>query len=180
MAGSSASRRSSEALFTLLCALFLSSCATTEIQSKKDTTYRERLIKTAVVSQVHMNLRDDFGKGFAGLFEERLSAALIARGVQVIVISIDELGLDASAVDQRIAEFGPSTVLFVTPVGTLRDGYGGVQTVRFNVSVGPPARTRARVWRASVEMKGVGSGAKAKAATLARDIISKLTKDGLL
>ena len=169
-------------LAVMLLALALTSCMSTEIRSKKDSAYRERLTKTAIVSQVQMNLRDDFGERFASLFEEGLSAGLIARGVEVIVISIDELGLDARDVDRRIAQFGATTVLFVTPVGALRDGYtGGVREVRFNLSVGPPARSSARVWRASIEFKSGGViSVETRAARLARDIISKLTEDGLL
>ena len=137
------------------------------------------MTKTAIVSQVRMVMKNDLGEDFPSLFEEKLAAGLTARGVQVLIVAFDELGLDPTVVDQRLAQFGPSTVLFVRPVGSLRDGYGNVNAVRFDVSVGPPARSSARVWRASVELKGMGS-AETKAATLARDIISKLMEDGLL
>lgn len=159
----------------------LAGCARTTIQSKKNEAYKEKLVKTAIISSVQQHVKDDLGSGFAQAFEEKLSAGLTARGVKVLVIAIDELGLDASVYDKKLAEFAPSTVLVVRPVGSLREGYGQVRAVRFDVSVGPRSKSAARVWRASVELRvGDFTNVEMKAKTLAEDIIAKLIEDELL
>jgi hypothetical protein len=125
-------------------------------------------------------MRDDFGKGFAQLFEGELSTRLAARGIQVLVISADELGLDPSVYARRMAEFAPRSVLSILPLGGVRKEEGGYITQRFDITVGPPAPALPRVWRAAVTIHGGDASAKTKAVKLAGDILAKLLEDGLL
>ena len=170
------------ALAPILSVCVLSGCMSTEIKTRKDSAYHEKLTRTAVYSTVQATMHDGFGAGFASAFESQLAAALIAHGVEVIVVAVDELVLDTRLYEQRITEFAPRTVLSISPISSTRDGYtGAITAVLFDVAIGPPDPFPPRVWRAAVEIRAstvVAPDKKGK--KLADDLIAKLVEDGLL
>jgi hypothetical protein len=177
--GLDSARQSCIVFGALLMAMpFLVACAaSTSISSRKDTDVTETLVNVAVVSFVERAL----GAEFARAFERKVRGRLAERVTKIVVITVDDLGLEPDEFRRRVQENRPDHVIDIRPRRDVRDGYGNLRSVEFDVGVRRTYATRL-LWRASVEFN---PGARVRsveerADVLAHDIVERLAEDGLL
>jgi hypothetical protein len=160
----------------ILCTATLAACApSTRITSNRSTDYAGEPRRLFVISQASM----DFGKEFGDAFDQGLIAIGKECGATVQVSDMTALELDQKIHLERLKAFGPDAVLMVRRSGGMRNAYGHVMSLDFDVMLGDPNTNKA-VWRANVYNFARGGGLTSDAArgrTLAVDMTNKMKFD---